>query len=87
MVFVYILKSLTKNKYYIGCTKHLEKRIHEHNNGFVKSTKSLLPLKLEIFQEYDNLSIARKIEFKLKKLKRKDYISKIIKEGFIKMVV
>jgi predicted GIY-YIG superfamily endonuclease len=36
-------------------------------------------------QEYPTIEEARKIERKLKKLKRKDYISKIIKDGYIKI--
>lgn len=43
--------------------------------------------KLEIvfYQEYENLKVARKIEYKLKNLKRHDYIASIVKDGFIKM--
>ena len=36
-------------------------------------------------QKYENLNDARSVERKLNKLKRKDYIKKIIKDGFIKM--
>ena len=41
--------------------------------------------KVVFSQEYDNLEQARKIERRLKKLKRKDYIQKIIADGYIKM--
>ena len=36
-------------------------------------------------QEYPSLSEARMVESRLKKLKRKDYIEKIITDGCIKM--
>ena len=36
-------------------------------------------------QEYKELRQARKIERKIKELKRKDYIEKIIDDGYIKM--
>lgn len=85
MPFVYILKSINTGKYYIGCTDNLDKRFKEHNNGRVFSTKPLRPFKLMLKQEYSTLSLARKIERKLKEFKRKDIIEKIISEGYIKM--
>ncbi|KKQ01413.1 MAG: hypothetical protein US11_C0009G0025 [Candidatus Roizmanbacteria bacterium GW2011_GWA2_36_23] len=85
MVTVYILRSLITNKYYIGCTENIERRIREHNQGFVTATKPFIPYQVELTQNYQNLSDARKIELKLKNLKRKDYIEKIITEGKIKM--
>ena len=42
-------------------------------------------IELALSQQYASLKQARKIEYKLKKLKRKDYIEKIIKDGYIKM--
>ncbi len=41
---------------------------------------------LVLVQEYDSLGVARKIERKVKKLKRKDYIEKIISDGYIKIM-
>jgi predicted GIY-YIG superfamily endonuclease len=42
-------------------------------------------LELVFYQEYKTLRDARRIERKLKELKRRDYIEKIIKDGYIKM--
>ncbi len=42
--------------------------------------------KIVLVQEYDSIEVAIKIERKLKKLKRKDYIEKIVKDGYIKVV-
>ncbi|OGL98228.1 hypothetical protein A2318_01295 [Candidatus Uhrbacteria bacterium RIFOXYB2_FULL_45_11] len=41
--------------------------------------------KLVFSQEYSTLREAREIERRLKKLKRKDYLQKIINEGLIRM--
>lgn len=41
--------------------------------------------KVVLTQGYATIEEARKIERKLKKLKRKDYIDKIVKDGHIKM--
>jgi len=42
-------------------------------------------LELVLSQEYDSLEMARSIERRIKKLKRKNYIEKIVKDGYIKM--
>jgi predicted GIY-YIG superfamily endonuclease len=85
MATVYIIRSVVNNEYYIGCTENFKRRIREHNEGYVAATKPFVPYQIQLVQEYKNLSDARKIELKLKKLKRKDYIEKIIREGRIKM--
>lgn len=40
---------------------------------------------LVLSQEYKSLKMAREIEKRIKKLKRKDYIEKMIADGFIKI--
>jgi putative endonuclease len=51
MFYVYILKSLKDNGIYIGKTNDLKRRIYEHNNGYVQSTKSRKPfIVLDSFQ-------------------------------------
>lgn len=76
MSYIYILK--TKKGYYIGSTSDLKRRFKEHLKGYAPSTKNLGKLSLIFFQEYSTLSEARNVERRLKKLKRKDYIEKII---------
>ncbi len=78
---VYILKSLKNHRYYIGSTNNLKRRLEEHNRGKTTSLKYLRPLKLLFKQKYASLTQARKIEYKLKKLKRKDIVERIIKEN------
>ena len=80
---VYILQSSKNGRYYIGCTKNIERRISEHKKGYEQSTKGMLPVELVFQKEFETLSDARKVESKLKKLKRRDYIEKIIKSGEI----
>lgn len=85
MPHVYILESITDGRYYIGSTANLELRIKHHAGGHTPSTKRFSEIKLVFSQEYKTLREARIIEKKLKKLKRKDYLQKIIKDGFIKI--
>ena len=49
------------------------------------TTKRLGKLDLIFSQEYHSLDDARSVERKLKKLKRRDYIEKVIKEGNIRI--
>ena len=81
---VYILKSNT-GKYYIGSTDNLERRLIQHNNGYTHSTKRMGHMIVVFYQEYENLKDARMVESRIKKLKRKDFIEKIVKEGYIKI--
>jgi len=82
--FVYILRSLENGRFYIGSTVDINNRFHRHEIGAVKATKGLMPLKLEFFQGYDDIGLARKIEKRLKGFKRKDFIEKIIRDKIIK---
>lgn len=84
MGWVYILRG-NNNRYYVGSTKDVERRLSQHNNGESKYTKNLRPLKLVFQQRFENLNQARHIEYKLKKLKRRDYLDKIIDSGKISM--
>lgn len=52
MFYVYVLVSNKDNKFYIGQTSNLEKRIKEHNAGKVESTKYRRPLELVYHQVF-----------------------------------
>ena len=67
MYFVYIIKSLKYNRYYIGFTENLNERLRRHNKGDVKSTKFYGPWELVYFEKFDNKKDARKREIFLKK--------------------
>ncbi|MEK7144671.1 MAG: GIY-YIG nuclease family protein [Patescibacteria group bacterium] len=81
---MYILQ-FPNGKFYIGSTNDLERRIKQHVSGHTSSTKRLGEGKLVLKQDYQTLKDARSVEYKLKKLKRHDYIAKIVKDGYIKI--
>ncbi len=83
--FLYILQSVTNDRFYIGSTNNLERRLEEHNNGESKYTNLTKPFKLVFSQKYPTLVDARKIEYKLKKLKSRKIIEKILSDGKITM--
>ena len=84
MPFVYILKN-EEGRYYIGSTTDLNDRMSHHLGGHTPSTRRIGDLELVFTQEYKFLKEARSVELKLKKLKRRDYIASIVKDGFIKI--
>jgi len=83
--FVYILRGLKNNKLYVGSTTDIEKRLKQHQSGYVIATKGLRPLKCEFFQEFETFAKARQAEDRLKSLKRKDYLERIIQDRCIKL--
>ena len=84
--YVYILKD-KNGKFYVGSTDNLERRLKQHKTDIRKQLEIWIILKYVLKQEYDSLDLARKIELKIKKLKRKDYIEKMINEGYIRMTI
>jgi len=77
--YLYILKSEKLDKYYIGSSDNPNRRLNnQHNRGFVRATKSGIPWKIVFQQEYIDLIMARKIEYKLKTYKSRKIIEKII---------
>jgi putative endonuclease len=67
--YLYILKSLKDNKYYIGITGNVEKRLISHNQGKTKSTKSRKPFIVIYIEKCQNRCEARKREIYLKSYK------------------
>lgn len=84
IAWVYILKSELNGKLYVGSTSDIESRLEHHYGGFTPITKRLGRVKEVFRQEFSSLEKARRMEKKLKKLKRRDYLEKIIREGKIR---
>ena len=82
--FLYILKD-DAGKLYVGSTDNIDRRMYQHRHKHTQTTARMDGPKLMLVQRYDSLKEARKIERKIKNLKRKDYVEKMIKDGYIKM--
>ncbi len=81
---VYILRC-GNDRFYIGSTIDLEERLRQHSAGKVKSTCKVLPVELVFHQRYPSAADARKIEYRLKKLKSRKIIENIVREQRIRM--
>lgn len=66
MFYVYILRSKKDNQLYIGSTNDLRRRLKEHNEGKVFSTKLRTPFELIYYEAYKIEKDARKRESNLK---------------------
>lgn len=67
MHYVYFLKSVRDNKYYIGYTSRRPlERLKDHNAGRVTSTKNRRPLKLIYQESFEDEYLAFKREWHLK---------------------
>jgi len=65
MFYTYILQ-LSDETYYIGYSDNLKKRIKYHNQGLVKSTKNLRPVKLVYYSAFTTKAKATNFEKYLK---------------------
>jgi len=78
MYYLYILKSKISDKFYIGQTENLARRLFYHNSGYSKSTKYGVPWELVYLENYNNRSEAVQRENEIKSQKSKEYISKLV---------
>lgn len=60
---VYFLKSLSRDNWiYVGSTNDLERRLSEHNDKKVASTKSFVPFKIVYSEQFTDETEARQRE-------------------------
>ena len=78
MFTVYILYSKSLDRYYIGHTGDMRDRLHRHNSGRSKSTRSGLPWELAYQEEFSVKSQAYRRELEIKAKKSRIYIKKLI---------
>ena len=77
MNYTYIVQC-SDSTYYTGWTNHLEARIQAHNAGKgAKYTKSLRPVILVYYEEYETKSEALRREAAIKKLSRQEKLRMI----------
>ena len=78
--YVYVLLSEKDNKFYIGSTADLKKRLAEHAEGKVISTKTRLPIELIFYEAYRNKYDAIRREDYLKSTKGKRTLKQLLVE-------
>ncbi|MEO8403650.1 MAG: GIY-YIG nuclease family protein [Chitinophagaceae bacterium] len=76
--YVYILKSLKDGRYYIGESSDVEARLIFHNAGKQRSTKSRVPFKIVLVEEYGTREEALKREKQIKSWKGGEAFKKLL---------
>jgi putative endonuclease len=77
MPVMYILLSEKLNKYYVGACIDMDRRLHEHNVGHSKFTKTGMPWLLRYKEEFSSLQEAKQREGYIKRMKSKKYIESL----------
>ena len=72
--YVYVLRSLKDNHFYVGFTKDLQARLEAHNKGTVPSTRRRAPFELVYWEGCLNQADATQRETYLKSAWGKRYI-------------
>jgi len=72
--YVYVLQSEKDYKFYVGYTNNIKRRLTDHNNGKVTSTKKRIPLKLVYWEGCLSQADSTKREKYLKTAWGKRYI-------------
>jgi len=76
---VYILYSETIDKYYVGHTDNIERRLNEHNTGQTRFTSSRgCPWKLCYQEKFETRTLAMMREKGIKAKKSRKYIESIV---------
>jgi putative endonuclease len=79
--FCYILFSSKLNKYYVGSTPDMERRLDDHNRGKEKFTRTGVPWALVYTETFEVLAMARRRELEIKKKKSRKYIESLIRSA------
>ena len=66
MYYIYIIRSQCTQRYYVGSTEIVEKRLQEHNAGKSKSTRAGVPWELIHTESFTTRSEATLKEHKIK---------------------
>ncbi len=78
MAWVYILHNALTNRYYIGSTVDLKRRLRQHRSGNTRTTRVLGTKDLVYTEEYPSVKEARLREKQIKSYKSRIYIEKLI---------
>ena len=73
MWFVYVLKSINAPFIYIGFTNDLKRRLLEHNDRLVQSTKHYAPFEIEVYVAVKTEKKARELESISKQVQEKPF--------------
>ena len=81
LYYTYILYSETADRFYVGSTGNLERRIEDHKRGKAKYTRQVNNWQLKYFEKYNTRSESYQREQYIKRRKSRDYIIGLIRSA------
>jgi len=78
MTAVYVLRSKTSGRFYIGFSQDPDVRLSQHNAGATKSTRGRGPWEITYVEWHGTLAQARAQETQLKSWKNPAYLEKML---------
>ena len=79
--YMYILFSEKRDRFYIGSTDDVQRRLKDHNQGKSKSTRAGRPWTLVYSETFQSRPLAVRREMEVKKKKSRSYIQWLIQQG------
>ena len=79
--YVYVIYSLLLDRFYVGYTSDLQKRLSEHNTGISVYTSKTTDWTLKYTETFSTRQLAMKREREIKQKKSRKYIEQLI-NGF-----
>ena len=76
--FTYILYSASIDKYYVGQTNDIHKRLHRHNAGLNRFSKRGIPWIIVYFEDFSSRAEAMRRERQIKAWKSRTKILELI---------
>ncbi len=81
MFHVYILYSKKLDRYYVGSTCDLDRRLQDHNRGKTAYARQGMPWELKYQEAFESRSAATRREREIKARKIREYIERLISAG------
>ena len=79
MFFLYILYSEKLDRYYVGSTEDISKRLERHNSAKVSATKYGLPWVVKYSENFASRTQAVNRELYIKRMKSRKYIESLVR--------
>jgi len=77
--YVYVLRSDKDKKRYVGIADNIKRRLDQHNNKKVLSTRNRVPFRIEYYEKYANRISAAKREKYFKTAAGRRFLDKALR--------
>ncbi len=81
MFYTYILYSQRLDRYYVGSTNNLQRRLDDHNRGKDKYSRKGSPWELSFFETFSTRKEAYSREIEIKRKKSRSYIEQLVSQN------